>query len=537
MMRAVSESASKQGQAEEHVGRYPWYALTVLALVYMLNFLDRQILSILAEAIKADLGVSDAQLGFLYGTAFAVFYGVFGIPLARLSDIWIRKNVIAIGLTLWSVMTALSGTARSALSLGLYRVGVGVGESSATPAAYAMLTDYFPQRLRATALSLYAGGLYIGQGLGNYLGGYILDSWELAFPDGSGWLGLRGWQAAFFLVGLPGVLVAVWVYTLREPVRGAQEGATESEAIDRPMRALLRELGSTIPPFAIFRLRAEGAPKRMMGANLGIAAGLALATTLLISSVGSPEQWIALAIGLYATTSWIQGLSLRDRPAYVMLFRSRAIRQVILGVSAGSFLTYCYMFWTAPYLQRTYEVSATDVGYWILVGNVAGGIIGVLVGGLLSDLLKRRWPAGRLYVVLGALLLHLPAALLLLQAPSAEIAYAAVFAFYLVNTAWVGSATATVTELVIPRMRAIATAVLLLMYTFVGLALGPFAVGRISDMLVAGGTPEGEALGEALLYSLAALVACSFFLTRAMGSIEADETSVTQRARAAGEPA
>jgi MFS family permease len=537
MMRPVSESASKQEPAGAPVGRYPWYALSVLALVYMLNFLDRQILSILAEAIKTDLGVSDAQLGFLYGTAFAVFYAVFGIPLARLSDIWIRKNVIAIGLMLWSLMTALSGTARSALSLGAFRVGVGVGESSATPAAYAMLTDYFPQRLRATALSLYAGGLYVGQGLGAFLGGYILDRWDLAFPGGNGWFGLRGWQAAFFLVGLPGLLVAVWVYTLREPVRGAQEGATESDPVDRPGRALLRELGSVVPPFAFFGLRRAGADNRMIAANLGIAAALALVAALLVAFLGSPEQWVALAIGLYATASWIQGLSLRDRPVYVMLFRSTAIRQVALGVSAASFLTYGFMFWTAPYLLRTYPVSATDVGFWILVGNIGGGMLGVLGGGLLSDALKQRIPAGRLYVILAALMLHLPAALLLLFAPSLEVTYASVIAFNLVNTAWVGSTTAVITELVLPRMRAIATAVLLLMYTFIGLALGPFIVGRISDMLVAGGAPESEALGQALFCSLAALVICAVFLTRAMGSIQADEMSVTERALAAGEPA
>jgi MFS family permease len=538
MMRRVSKSGAESDRTRvaQPVGRYPWYALVVLATVYMLNFLDRQILSILAEAIKLDLSVSDAQLGFLYGTAFAVFYAVFGIPLARLSDIWIRKNVIAIGLVLWSLMTALSGTARTAMSLGAYRVGVGVGESSATPAAYAMLTDFFPERLRATALSLYTGGLYVGQGLGAFLGGYILDRWDVAFPGGDGWFGLRGWQAAFFIVGLPGLLVAVWVYSLREPVRGAQEGATESKTVDQPLKALLDELASVIPPFAVIGLHRAGASSRVIAANLGIAAGLAAAAALLVHFIGSPEQWIALAIGLYATASWIQGLAIRDRPVYVMLFRSTAIRQVAVGVAAASFVTYAYMFWTAPYLLRTYDVSATEVGFWILVGNLGGGIVGVLGGGLLSDKLKQSQPAGRLYVILSALLLHFPAALMLLLAPSIEVAYASVVAFNLVNTAWVGSTTAVVTELVLPRMRAIATAILLLLYTFVGLALGPFAVGRISDMLVAGGSSESDALGRALGYALSALIVCAVFLARAMGSIESDETSVAERARLAGEP-
>ena len=256
-----------------------------------------------------------------------------------------------------------------------------------------------------------------------------------------------------------------------------------------------------------------------------------------MSFVGAPEQWIALAIGIYATVSWIQGLSLRDPPTYVMLFRSTAIRQTVLGVSGASFLTYSFMFWTAPFLLRSHDVSATDVGFWILVGNIGGGIIGVTCGGLLSDYLKPRIGGGRAYLILGALLLHIPAALLLIHAQSPAVAYAAVIAFSVFNTAWVGSATAVVTELVLPRMRAIAAAVLLLMYTFVGLALGPFSVGRISDSLVASGYAEGDALGRALFWSMSSIVICIVFLTRAMRTIPEDEASLLARARAAGEPA
>src|SRR5882672_3973476 len=133
-------------------GRYRSYVLGVLVLVYVFNFLDRQILSILAERIKLDLGVSDAELGFLYGTAFAVFYALFGIPLGRLADAWDRRRLIAIGLAFWSVMTAASGLTRTFTQLALARVGVGVGEASATPAAYSSLCDWFPARNRATVL-------------------------------------------------------------------------------------------------------------------------------------------------------------------------------------------------------------------------------------------------------------------------------------------------------------------------------------------------------------------------------------------------
>ncbi|MGE4609785.1 MAG: MFS transporter, partial [Myxococcota bacterium] len=153
-------------QREGIGGGYSRYVLGVLVLVYVFNFIDRQILSILAEEIKADLGLSDAQLGFLYGTAFAVFYAVFGIPLSRLADVWTRRSLISVGLAFWSGMTALSGLARSFGTLAACRIGVGIGESSATPAAFSMLSDYFPPERRATVLSIYSSGVYIGAGLG-----------------------------------------------------------------------------------------------------------------------------------------------------------------------------------------------------------------------------------------------------------------------------------------------------------------------------------------------------------------------------------
>jgi sugar phosphate permease len=124
---------------------YSWYVLVVLVLVYIINFIDRQILSILAEDIKADLGLTDADLGFLFGAAFAVFYALFGIPLGRLADNWNRKKLLSIGLTLWSAMTALSGLAQNQVTLSLARMGVGVGEATASPTAYSLISDYFPK--------------------------------------------------------------------------------------------------------------------------------------------------------------------------------------------------------------------------------------------------------------------------------------------------------------------------------------------------------------------------------------------------------
>ena len=162
-------------------GRSAKFALILLVLVYVFNFIDRQILTILAEDLKDDLGISDSDLGFLYGTAFAVFYSVVGIPMGKLADTWNRKNLISLGLGFWSLMTFLSGTAKSFLSLSIYRFGVGIGESSASPASYSLLSDYFSPKVRATVLSIYASGLYIGSGIGIFIGGLIVDNWNAAF--------------------------------------------------------------------------------------------------------------------------------------------------------------------------------------------------------------------------------------------------------------------------------------------------------------------------------------------------------------------
>ena len=140
-MATIVEGAAPSSPARPRIGAYAWYALFVLVLVYIVNFIDRQILSILVGDIKRDLSVSDAQIGFLYGTAFAVFYALFGIPLGRLADSWYRGRLMAMGLALWSSMTALSGFASSFTMLAVARIGVGIGEASASPAAYTMISD------------------------------------------------------------------------------------------------------------------------------------------------------------------------------------------------------------------------------------------------------------------------------------------------------------------------------------------------------------------------------------------------------------
>ena len=188
------------------------YTLGVLVVVYTFNFIDRQILSILIEPIKADLGISDFGMGLLSGTAFAIFYATLGMPLALVADRWNRRNLIGLSLAVWSGMTALSGLAMNFWQLAIARIGVGIGEAGCSPSAHSMLADLYPAKERATALSIYALGIPIGIMFGMFAGGAIADAF--------------GWRIAFFVVGVPGLLLSVVVFlTVKEPPRGHADGS------------------------------------------------------------------------------------------------------------------------------------------------------------------------------------------------------------------------------------------------------------------------------------------------------------------------
>lgn len=188
--------------------------LALLVLLYVINYIDRQILSVLLEPIKQELEVSDTAMGLLTGLAFALFYTTAGIPIARWADRGNRRTVVMVGVVVWSAMTALSGLARNFLQLALARVGVGVGEATLSPAAHSLISDAFPPERRATALATYNIGGNVGIMLGFMLGGWIGETF--------------GWRTAFLVVGLPGLAAAVLVRVmLREPIRGEIEGKVD----------------------------------------------------------------------------------------------------------------------------------------------------------------------------------------------------------------------------------------------------------------------------------------------------------------------
>ena len=505
---------------------YARYTLGVLILVYIFNFLDRQIVSILAERIRLHIGASDAQMGFLYGTAFAVFYALFGIPLGRLADMWDRRRLIALGVSFWSVMTAASGFARTFPQLAAARIGVGVGEASATPAAFSMLTDLFPPARRATALALYSSGIYIGAGLGLGIGGLIVDRWDVAWAGTVAPFGLVGWQVAFLAVGLPGLALALWVGTLREPVRGSMDGIVVAP-VKHPWRAFWLEVASVVPPFTFFQLAASGCGPRVIAANLAVAVGLVALAAALTAWLGTPEQWIALAIGVYAAVSWGQTLRRRDPPAFALIFRTRSLALAVVGFSFLSFTGYAGGFWLPSVFMRVHGASPSEVG--LVYGGMAaaGGWLGVTLGGLLADHWRTLSPNGRLRVGLVNAVAPLPLALCLYTTESRTLAYTLAFPLAVSTSLWLGPAASTVQDLVLPRMRGAASGAYLLVVTFIGLALGPYTVGRLSVAL-------GD-LRSALLIGLSANLVAGVFLLLAMRDLGSDEVSRLDRARAAGE--
>ena len=270
-------------------GYHAKIALSLLVLVYIFNFIDRQILSILAEDIKADLGISNSDIGFLFGTAFGVFYSVVGIPMGKLADSWNRKNLISIGLAFWSFMTFLSGTAKSFLSLSIYRFGVGIGESSATLCILIALRLFFTESKGYCSFYIFKWSLY-RSGYRSFFRGAILDTWNSAYPDHTqAPFQLKGWQAAFMGVGLPGIILSVFTFLfIREPVRGLSEGI-KTEPSKEPFKETFKEFIGLTP----LSLLGNKDTLRSLGINLIVGAIIFLLCFSLYKLTGDFLQWIA----------------------------------------------------------------------------------------------------------------------------------------------------------------------------------------------------------------------------------------------------
>lgn len=233
--------------ADRGYGAYAWYVAIILTLANSFAFVDRQVLALLVEPIKADLGVSDTVMSLLYGFSFSLFYVLIGLPMARLADRSNRRNIIVASIVVWSAMTVLCGLARSTAMLFLARVGVGAGEAGLTPSAQSMLSDYFPKDRLPAALGVFSMGIYIGGGMALILGGIVIH----ALSDmGSITLPLLGavqpWQATFFIVGAPGIALGLLALTIREPQRKGIVGPLRSLPLADMWRHIRASLSSYV---------------------------------------------------------------------------------------------------------------------------------------------------------------------------------------------------------------------------------------------------------------------------------------------------
>jgi MFS family permease len=375
---------------------YKQYVVWLLFIVYVFNFIDRQILSIVIEPIKVEFGLRDWQLGVLSGIAFAFLYSTLGIPIARVADSKSRVNIIVWSLVIWSSFTAVTGLARGFWHLFLARVGVGIGEAGCSPPAYSLISDYFEPKKRATALSIYSMGVYGGGAIGLLVGGTIAQEY--------------GWRAAFYVVGLPGIALAVLVkLTLREPPRGFSEGTHKIVTPPAPFLQVMTRLWS----------------KRSFR-HLSFAAGLHAFVSYGVSAfygsffirthemtVAEVGKWLAalVAVGGFVGTYFGGWISDRyyarkaDARYYLWVPAISLVLNVPVGLAVFAFESRALVLWTlvpyialaaaylAPSIATTHRLvglreRAVAGAVLLFVLNLIGLGLGPLFTGALSDYLQ-----------------------------------------------------------------------------------------------------------------------------------------------------
>lgn len=399
------------------------YILFILVLVYTFNFIDRQIIGILAVPIKLDLGLTDTQLGLMGGLAFALFYTGLGIPVAILADRFSRTWIMTGALAIWSAMTAACGLATNFWQIFLARVGVGVGEAGGVAPAYSLISDFFPPSHRARALSIYSFGIPIGSALGIVFGGVIAS--------------LISWRIAFFVVGIAGLILApIFRLTIKEPVRGQ---------FDR---------------------------KREIARAPGLKA-------ILTSLAGKPSFWL-----------------------------------LSLGASCSSMMGYGVFFWLPSFLVRSYQLTLLHASLFYGAILLVGGLAGIWAGGWLGDRFGHDDHRQFARIPAFAFLATVPFYVLAILSPSLTLSFFVLLAPTALGLVWLGPIISTIQHLVEPAMRATASAVFLFINNLIGIGLGTYAIGALSDGLAA---RFGE---ESLRYSILAgtgfyIIAALFFFLAA----------------------
>jgi len=377
---------------------YSWYVLAVLLAVYVMNFVDRQILSIVLDDVKAELGASDTAMGLLSGLAFSVFYSLAGVPIARLADRGTRRSIVAVGLALWSAMTAACGLAGSFWQLALARFGVGIGEAAGTPPSHSLISDYFPPERRATALAIYGMGIYFGVMFGFLAGGMIRDAFD--------------WRTAFLAAALPGLPLALLLrLTVREPARGASEHRVvrlEPPSLGETLRVLFAQRSfltltlaaccQAVSGYAVltwgapFLGRVHGLSGTQIGTSFGLVAGLggALGITcggLLADRLARRDArfhaWLPAAVSLLAFPFAVPFYLAADTGLALASF---AVFYTINNMYVGS-------LWSLAQGLVPPRVRALASATLLTILNIVGQGLGPLFVGMMNDALAPSYGA------------------------------------------------------------------------------------------------------------------------------------------------
>jgi MFS family permease len=446
-MNAIPAGApALSGSAQQPASlAYRSYVLAVLVVVYTFNFIDRQIVGILAVPIKAELHLSDSQLGLMGGLAFALFYTFLGIPIARLADRVNRIGIMTAALALWSLMTAMCGLTHNFAQLFLARVGVGVGEAGGVAPAYSLICDYFPTKERARALSVYSFGIPIGAAVGIVLGGYITS--------------LMSWRMAFFIVGFAGLLITPLLkFTVREPKRGALDlqhvdaAATDTAARGTATGTAVR-IDRVVAPSLLQVIAVLGRKPSFWGLSLGAASASMMgyglffwAPSLLVRSFHLSLLQASLSFGSLVLVGGLIGIwcggALTDRygekrramyafiPAIAFVatvpFYVAGVMSTTLWLSFAVLLvpTALGLVWLGPVLAAVQHLvpgnmRATASALFLFINNLIGIGLGTALIGAVSDLMRLRFGAESLrYAILAGTGFYLVAAALLFFAGS-----------------------------------------------------------------------------------------------------------------------
>lgn len=521
-----------------------WRALALVAAANLISLLDRNILAILAPAIKADLRIGDAEMGLLYGTVFALFYALFSLPLGRLADGWIRTRLLAITILFWSLATGMAAFASGFALLALSRLGVGIGEAAAQPAGYSLLYDYFPRARRGLVMAVIAAAIALGLGGSLILGGSAAQWWSARYAAGGAPLGLAGWQFAFLAAAIPGFVVAALMARLAEPPRGSLDGIPTPRD-PAPFAAVAGVLGGVTPGVHWIALARSKAPATTWAVNLGAIAAIALAAILMARWAGgiAPRpplmlggvtvdphvlQWSVVGFGTIVIVNLIQSLRRTDPPAHAAITRSPALILCIAVGSLQGIVNYGVMAFTPSFLMKGYGLSPAATGLQFGLLAAALGVVGPMIAGPLSDRVSRGSPAGRVWVTFFALAASPLIAFWVYRAGDAASFYARFTLYSLVLTMWMPPLYAVMVDQVLPRMRALTSSLYIVASTITGLGIGPYAVGMVSDA-------RGGDLATAILsVNVVAPVIAVLLIVLAL-RVKRDQAGIVERARAAGE--